>query len=167
MSSADLVARGALLTGLALIFSYIESLFPLPIGIPGVKLGIANLVILVALYRYGFKLALAANIMRIVLAGLLFSGLFGILYAMAGGLLSLFVMGVLKKTGVFSIIGVSFAGGVVHNFAQVSVAAFLVSHSGMYAYFPILLFSGLIAGSILGLIAHVLLSRLPRAGYGA
>lgn len=160
-SSSSLVAACALLTALALIFSYVESLFPLPIGVPGVKLGIANLVILIALYRYGFKMALIVNVMRIVLAGLLFSGLFGVLYAMAGGLLSLFAMGLLKKTGIFSIIGVSFVGGVVHNFGQVTVAAFLVSHVGMYAYFPILLFSGLVAGTILGIIAHNLLVRLP------
>lgn len=161
MTSADLVATGAVLTALALIFSYIESLFPLPIGIPGVKLGIANLVILVVLYRYGFKVAMMVNILRIIIAGLLFTGVFSMLYGLAGGVLSLLVMAGLKKTDRFSIIGVSFSGGVVHNFAQVSVAAFLVSHSGMFAYFPVLLFSGLVAGTILGIVAHIILVKLP------
>lgn len=109
------LAAAALLAALAIIFSYIEVMIPNPAAIPGVKLGIANIVILVALYELDLRYALAINIIRITIVGLLFSGLFGALYSLAGGLLSMLVMWLLKKTGLFSIVGVSMAGGVCHN----------------------------------------------------
>ena len=98
------LAAAALLAALAIIFSYIEVMIPNPAAIPGVKLGIANIVILVALYELDLRYALAINIIRITIVGLLFSGLFGALYSLAGGLLSMLVMWLLKKTGLFSIV---------------------------------------------------------------
>ncbi|MEE0746300.1 MAG: Gx transporter family protein [Anaerovoracaceae bacterium] len=151
----------ALLAALALIFSYIEVLIPFSPAIPGIKLGIANLVVIVALYHMGLKYAITINVVRIFIAGLLFSGVFGIIYSLAGAILSMTVMVLLKKTGLFSVAGVSMAGGVAHNLGQILAAAFLVSNLSIFIYFPVLIFSGLISGALIGIVAYIILKRLP------
>ena len=151
----------ALLAALALIFSYIEVLIPFSPAIPGIKLGIANLVVIVALYHVGLKYAITINVVRIFIAGLLFSGVFGIIYSLAGAILSMTVMVLLKKTGLFSVAGVSMAGGVAHNLGQILAAAFLVSNLSIFIYFPVLIFSGLISGALIGIVAYIILKRLP------
>ena len=153
-SKANRVATTALLATLALIFSYVEAIIPIPIAVPGVKLGIANLAVLIALYRFDFRYALSINLIRIIVSGLLFNGLFGALYAMSGGILSLLVMWILKKTNLFSIVGVSMAGGVAHNMGQILVASIIVSDLRMFMYLPVLMFSGIISGIIIGIIAY-------------
>lgn len=152
----------ALMAALAFIFSYIEVLIPFSIGIPGIKLGIANLVIIIALYYLGAKYAFTINIIRVLMAGLLFNGLFGALYSLAGALLSMFVMVLLKKTELFSIIGISMAGGVAHNLGQILVASFLISNIKIFIYFPVLIISGVISGSIIGILSHFILQKLPK-----
>ena len=152
----------ALMVSLALIFSYIEFLIPFAPAIPGIKLGIANLVIIVTLYYLGPRYALMVNIVRVLMAGLLFTGVFGAAYSMAGALLSFLVMFLLLRTGLFSVTGISIAGGVAHNLGQILVAALLVSNIKMFAYFPVLIFSGVISGAIIGVIAWIILQRLPR-----
>ena len=159
-SSAQFVARVALLASLALIFSYIEAIIPYNPGIPGIKLGIANIVTVVALYRYGWKEAVSVSIIRIVIAGLLFNGLFGMLYSLAGAALSLLGMIGLKKTGLFSVTGVSMAAGVLHNSGQLLVAAALIEDLRMFFYFPVLLFSGIAAGIFVGITAQMVLRVL-------
>lgn len=154
------LALSAMLAALALIFSYVEALIPLPVPVPGMKLGIANLVIVIAIYRLGFRYAFSINCVRIVIAGLLFSGVFGMLYSFAGGILSIAVMYLLYRTGLFSMVGVSMAGGVAHNLGQLITAALLVSNIKMLLYFPVLLFSGLISGILIGVIATLLYRRL-------
>ena len=156
-----LLAVSAMFAALALIFSYIEVLIPLPVPIPGIKLGIANLVILIALYRMDFRYAFTINITRILLAGLLFSGVFGMIYSLAGGILSIVVMYLLKKTGLFSIVGVSMAGGVCHNLGQLLTACVLLSNTAIMSYFPVLLFSGMAAGIFIGILAYFIEKRLP------
>ena len=151
----------ALLAALALIFSYIEVLIPFNPAIPGIKLGIANLAVIVALYHMGLKYAITINVVRIFIAGLLFSGVFGIIYSLAGAILSMTVMVLLKKTGLFSVTGVSMAGGVAHNLGQILAAAFLVSNLSIFIYFPVLIFSGLISGALIGIVAYIILKRLP------
>lgn len=155
------LATAALLVTLALIFSYVEAMIPSPVALPGVKLGLANLVILVALYQLDLRYAFAISLVRIVISGLLFSGVFGILYSMAGGILSLLIMYFLKKTGLFSIIGVSMAGGVFHNIGQLLIASLLVSDLRMFIYMPILMFSGLISGIAIGIFTYYILKALP------
>ena len=155
------LAYGALLTALALIFSYIEVLIPFSFGIPGVKLGVANLVVIIALYRLGPRSAFVINILRVVVAGLLFTGLFGCLYSLAGALLSFAAMLTAKRSGLFSITGVSVCGGVFHNLGQILVAALLISSLRIFAYFPVLIFSGVVSGAIIGLLAWLILRRLP------
>lgn len=156
------VALASMLAALALIFSYVEAILPLSIGIPGVKLGIANLVIIIALYTLGFRYAMTINVIRILVAGLLFNGAFGAMYSLAGGLVSLFVMYILKKTGLFSVTGISMAGGVAHNLGQLLVAALIVSTMKLFYYFPVLLFSGMISGVLIGILAHLVLKKLPK-----
>ncbi len=155
------LAFSAMFAALALIFSYIEALVPIPIPVPGVKLGVANLVIIIALYRMGFRRALSINCVRIALAGLLFSGVFGMIYSFAGGVLSLIVMQLLKRTGLFSMVGVSMAGGAIHNLGQLIAACLVVSTPSLMSYFSLLLFTGLIGGILIGILAYTVERRLP------
>ncbi|MBR3756011.1 MAG: Gx transporter family protein [Firmicutes bacterium] len=157
-----LLAIGAMFACLALIFSYIEAIIPFNAGIPGVKLGIANLVVIIALYNMGPRYAFTINCIRILVAGLLFNGAFGAVYSLAGGMLSFLVMWVLKKTNLFSMVGVSMAGGVAHNMGQLLVASAIVSNLKMFLYFPVLMFSGLASGIMIGVVACVIDSRVPK-----
>ncbi len=159
-SSAQFVARVGLLAALALIFSYVEAIIPYNPGIPGVKLGIANVVTVIALYKFGWKDAAAVSVIRIVVAGLLFNGVFGMLYSLAGAVLSFAGMILLKKTGLFSVTGVSMAAGVLHNMGQLLVAAALIEDLRIFFYFPVLLFSGIAAGILVGIIAQMILRVL-------
>lgn len=149
-----------LFTALALIFSYVESLIPFHIGIPGVKLGLANLIIVIALYKMQVKQVYLLAITRVVLAGFMFGNLFSIIYSLAGGLLSLTVMWFLKKNDGFSVIGISVAGGVFHNIGQLVIAMFVVESLDLVYYVPVLLIAGLITGLIIGITANEMLKRL-------
>ena len=160
--NSKFIATSAMFVCLALIFSYVEVLIPFSVGIPGVKLGLANLVIIIALYEMNFRYAFAINAIRIVLAGLLFGGLFGVMYSAAGGLLSIVTMWALKKTGLFSMIGVSMAGGFSHNLGQLIVAALLVSNFKMFVYFPVLVFSGIASGILIGVVSFIIDGKLPK-----
>jgi len=158
--SASFVARVGLLASLALIFSYVEAIIPYNPGIPGIKLGIANVVTVIALYKFGVKDAVAVSVIRIVIAGLLFNGLFGMLYSLSGAALSLIGMTALKKTGLFSVTGVSMAAGVLHNLGQLLMAAALIEDLRIFFYFPVLLFSGIAAGILTGMISTLVLRAL-------
>ena len=158
--SASFVARVGLMASLALIFSYVEAIIPYNPGIPGIKLGIANVVTVIALYRFGPKDAVAVSIIRVVIAGLLFNGLFGMLYSLAGAALSLAGMIMLKKTGLFSVTGVSMAAGVLHNLGQLLMAAALIEDLRIFFYFPVLMFSGIAAGILVGIISALVLRAL-------
>ena len=160
--SASFIARVGLMASLALIFSYVEAIIPYNPGIPGIKLGIANVVTVIALYKFGTKDAAAVSVIRIVIAGLLFNGLFGMLYSLAGAVLSLTGMVILKKTGLFSVVGVSMAAGVLHNLGQLLVAAALIEDLRIFFYFPVLLFSGIAAGILVGIISTLMLKALKR-----
>ena len=152
----------ALMSSLALIFSYVEAIIPFNAGIPGVKLGIANIVTVIALYKLSIKHAAIVSFIRIMVAGFLFSGLFGAIYSLAGAAVSLIGMIFLKKTGKFSIAGVSMAGGVLHNLGQLLVASFLIKDLRIFFYFPILLFSGLASGIAIGIAATLIMRVLPK-----
>ena len=147
-------------TALALIFSYVETLIPINFGIPGAKLGLANLVIVIVLYKTGGKEALLLSVTRIVLSGFLSGNLFAILYSLAGGLFSLAVMGLVKRRKSFSIIGVSMAGGVTHNIGQLIVAMLVVETYQVGYYLPVLMLAGLATGTLIGVISREVLKRL-------
>ena len=148
------------MAALALVFSYIEFLIPFFAAVPGIKLGLANLVILTALYKLGFTDALIIDMVRVLAAGLLFSGIFGMLYSLAGALLSLLIMYGLMRTGKFSVIGVSMAGGVFHNFGQLVMAALLVSTPEVFIYLPALMISGILSGAVIGTVAYIIIKRV-------
>lgn len=156
------VAYFGVFTALALIFSYVETLIPINFGIPGIKLGLANLIIIIALYKMRVKEAYVLSVVRIVLAGFMFGNLFSIFYSLAGGILSLSVMTLLKKTDKFSLFGISMAGGVFHNVGQLIVAILVMENLNIAYYMPVLLISGLITGFLIGLVAGEMLKRLSK-----
>lgn len=154
------VAYFGVFTALALIFSYVESLIPIQLGIPGVKLGLANLIIVIALYKMRLSEVFLLSIVRILLSGFLFGNYFSILYSLAGGLLSLAVMALLKKAGDFSVMGIIMAGGVFHNVGQLVVAMMVVETFSVGYYLPVLLVAGLMTGFLIGVAAGEMLKRL-------
>lgn len=156
------VAHFGVYTALALIFSYVETLIPINFGIPGVKLGLANLIIVVALYKMSLKEAYILSIVRVVLSGFIFANLFSIIYSLAGGLLSLTVMALLKKTNQFSVLGISMAGGVFHNVGQLIMAIIVLESFNIAYYFPVLMISGVITGLLIGIISNEMLKRLHK-----
>ncbi len=156
----DRVAYFGVFTALALIFSYVETLIPISFGIPGVKLGLANLIIVIALFKLKLKETYLLSVVRILLSGLLFGNYFSIIYSLAGALLSLSVMALLKRAGGFSIIGISIAGGVFHNIGQLFVAMAVVEMFQAAYYVPVLLVAGLLTGCLIGILAQEMLKRL-------
>lgn len=151
-----------IMTALALILSYVESMIPFFPGIPGIKLGFANLVMVLLLYHVSWKDALLVSLVRILVSGFMFGNLMSILFSLAGGILSLLVMSFLKKTSGLSLIGVSIAGGCMHNTGQFIMAVLVVRTGGLIYYLPALLISGLITGFFIGLASSVLGKYLPR-----
>lgn len=137
---------------LSMILAYIESILPFAVGIPGVKLGLPNLTVVLLLYLYGAKEAVSVNILRILLSGFLFGNLYSILYALTGAFCSFCVMMLLKKTGIFSMVGVSIGGGVFHNIGQILIAMFVVDTFTPAFYLPFLLIAGVVTGFIIGIV---------------
>ena len=154
------VALYGMLTALAFILSYVESLVPVTAGIPVVKLGLANLVVVIALYTLDLKGAFVISAVRIVLSGLTFGGLFSMLYSLAGGLLSFAVMAILSRKKVFGTVGVSVCGGVAHNIGQLLVAMAVLETESVWYYFPVLLISGSVAGVLIGLLGGWMTGRV-------
>ncbi len=159
-SKARRVALYGMLTALAFILSYVESLVPVTVGIPGVKLGLANLVVVIALYTLDLKGAFVISVVRIVLSGLTFGGLFSMLYSLAGGLLSFAVMAILSRKKLFGTVGVSVCGGVAHNIGQLLVAMAVLETESVWYYFPVLLISGSVAGVLIGLLGGWMTGRV-------
>ena len=147
-----------LFSAIAIIFGYIELLIPL--GIPGVKPGLANLAVLFILMRYSWKEAAFVSAVRILVIGFLFTNAFSILYSLAGAALSLLVMSILKKNPRFSTFGVSMAGGVSHNVGQLLVAMAVVESTTLIYYAPILLISGVLTGLLVGWLTTEVLKRV-------
>ena len=154
-------ARYGLLTALAFIFSYIENVIMVPVPVPGIKLGLANLVVLTALYRMGAVPAAFVSVVRVVLAGLTFHNPMMMLYSLAGCTLSLRVMILLKKNVRFGMMGDSVAGGVMHQLGQLLVAAAVLETSALAWYFPVLMVSGCLAGIVIGAAGAEVVKRLP------
>ncbi len=152
----------ALFAVLALSISYLERLIPPLVAIPGIKLGLANIIVLIAVYLFGMRYALLINLTRIGLSTLLFGDLNSLFYSLCGGLLSFAVICLLVKLRIFGIVGVSAAGGVMHNLGQLFAAWISLSSGTVWRYFPILLLSGTITGIITGITSHILIKRLER-----
>lgn len=153
------------LLAVALILSYVESLIPFTFGIPGIKLGLPNLIVILLLYSAklpvrGAREALLVNGMRIILSGFLFGSMYSILYALAGAVFSFTVMVSARRCRCFSMIGVSVLGGVFHNIGQTLVAMFVVETFAVLYYLPILIVAGVVTGAVLGIAGMELLPYL-------
>ncbi|MGN0414365.1 MAG: Gx transporter family protein [Agathobacter sp.] len=144
----------------AMICSYIETLIPFHFGIPGVKLGLTNIVVILMLYLIGEKEALLVSLLRIVLTGLLFGNIFSIVYSLAGGILSFLVMVLLRRTNRLGCVSVSTAGGISHNIGQILAALLMIRDFHIMFYIPVLLVAGLITGLLIGILAQELILRL-------
>lgn len=150
----------AMLTAVAMILSYVESLLP-SVGIPGVKMGLANIAVIFALFRFGWKEAAALSLVRVVLVSLLFGSVGAMLYSLAGAVLSLAVMALLRRIDRFSTVGISVAGGVAHNAGQILMAMLILQTKQLLGYLPVLAVSGIAGGVFTGLAAALLIRRIP------
>ncbi len=149
------------MTALALVFGYIEHLVPFPIGIYGIKLGLANLVVVVMLYRFKWYTALSINLLRIFISFLLFGSATSLIYSLCGGILSFFAMLLLAriKKPSFSALGVSICGGTTHNCGQLLAATILLDELRLAFYLPVLIIAGALTGTVIGLVALILLKN--------
>lgn len=150
-----------ILLALAMLLSFVETLIPINIGIPGVKLGLANLVNMVALYIIGVRGTIAVALARIILLnGFSYGNMAMMIYSLSGGTLSLILMIFCKKSGRFGQMGVSIIGGAGHNVGQLLVAAAVMENSGIFYYLPFLLAAGNVAGALIGLLGAIVIKRL-------
>lgn len=154
------VAFLGLTIALAMIFSFLESQIPALIAVPGVKVGLPNLIIVFLLYRVNWKDAVIVSIVRILLISILFGNLQTATFSIAGAVLSLGGMILLKKTNWFSPIAVSVAGGVLHNLGQIFAAILWTTTPEVVYYFPVLLISGILAGTVIGILSGLLVKKL-------
>ena len=156
---AKKIALYGILTGLALIFGFIESLFSLSFIAPGVKLGLANSVALLLLCFKDFKGALLVNITRVLLSALLFSSPFSLVFSLTAGLVSVVIMRVLSGLKGVSAVGFSIIGAAVHNLVQLTVAAVLFGRAVWY-YLPFLLISALLSGGLIGILSSIIFKKI-------
>lgn len=156
------IATYGVLTSLALILSYVEAQIPAFFAVPGIRLGLTNLVVLAALYLYGNKGAYFINIVRILLAALLFGTGVSLLYSLVGGMLSVTVMVLLKRIERLHIVSVSVSGAIAHNVGQIIVAMILLGTGNAAWYFTILWISGIICGALIGLLGALILKRIKK-----
>jgi len=157
---AKKISLYALMIALAMVLSYLESLVPLSFAVPGIKMGLPNIVILFALYKMGFKSACLISLVRVVLVSILFGNVMSMVYSLAGAVLSLLLMWLLKKWDKFSCVGVSVAGALGHNAGQIVCAMLLLETGGLIWYLPALCVSGTVAGICIGVLGGILVKRL-------
>ena len=160
MMKSQKVSYCAVFTALAMIFSYVEAILPINFGIPGMKLGLANLVIVTGLYYMSEKNVFLISLTRILLMGLLFGNGMSLLYSLTGGILSYIIMVTLKKKSSLSVFAVSVSGGVFHNIGQLAAAAFAVSNIHIFYYLSALLIAGVVTGSLIGIVSEKILKIL-------
>ena len=152
-----------LMTSIALILSYFEAMLP-PIwaAVPGIKIGLPNIVMVFLLYKFGVKECAAVSFIRIFIVALLFGNFMSLAYSFAGAILSVILMAICKRTKLFSTVGTSIAGGVAHNLGQIIVAIFLFNTVQIGYYMAVLAVTGTIAGIAIGLTGAFLLKRFEK-----
>lgn len=155
-------AHLGLFLAFTLILSYVEFLIPFQVGIPGVKLGLANLAVVLCLYLFGYREALFLTLTKAVVCGFLFGNLSMILYSIAGAVFSFGIMVFMKQSRKFHVPVISAVGGVMHNVGQLVIAYFTVNTYGIFYYVPVLICSGLITGILIGITASLLLPYLKK-----
>lgn len=160
--STKKIALCGVLTALAMIFSYIESVIPVPIPVPGIKLGVANIAVITILYVLGVKEAIVINLLRIVLTSLLFGNVNSFLFSISGAALSLMIMIIMKKLDFFSCIGVSVCGGVMHNIGQIIAAVFIMGSEAIVFYLPVLIVFGVFTGVVIGVVSGIVAKHVRK-----
>lgn len=159
MKKTKRIALFAMFIALAFVFSYLESLVPFNIGIQGIKLGLANIVVVTAMYILSERDAFFISVVRIVLSGLTFGGVSTLIYSLAGGILSFAVMALAKKSKKLSVTGVSVLGAIAHNIGQIAVAGAVMGTYRIVYYLPVLLVSGALTGVVIGILSNIVISR--------
>lgn len=154
------IATSALMIALAMILSFVESQMPSFFPIPGIKLGLANIAVIFALYRLSIKDAIVVSLIRVVVVSTLFGTSLTLAYSLSGAVLSLLIMVLLKKSDRFSIVGVSVAGGISHNVGQIIMAIILMHNSVISYYLPFLIISGIVTGVVIGLVSAKIVERV-------
>ena len=157
------IATIGVLIALALILSYVEAQIPAFVAIPGMKLGLTNIVVLTTLYVLDSKSAMLINVIRIMIVAILFGNAMSFAFSLVGGMLSTVVMILLKKSGRMKIIGVSAAGGITHNIGQILTALVLLGTRAIAWYLPVLWISGIFSGVVIGIIGGLVTARLGNA----
>lgn len=156
------IALYGMLIALAMVLSFIETMLPIPMGIPGIKLGLANLVVIVCLYLLGERAAFVVSLIRIVLIGFTFASLSTMMYSMAGGAFSLFCMITAKKFSKLSMPAVSILGAISHNIAQLAFAGIVVGTAGVFSLLPYLLTAAVLSGLVIGILAVLVIKRTAK-----
>jgi heptaprenyl diphosphate synthase len=150
----------AVTISVAMILSFVESRIPAFVAIPGVKVGLANIAVIFALYKMGWREAIVVSVIRVLLVALLFGSVVSLAYSIAGALISLSLMILLRKIGIFTEIAVSVVGGITHNIGQILIAFLLLETKVVFYYLPFLLVSGVIAGIAVGAASALLIKRI-------
>lgn len=151
-----------MLLAISLVLSYLETLLPVMVAVPGVKIGLANIITMVLLYNRNLRGTFLFMVIRVVLAGFLFSGVSGILYSLAGGMCCISIMSILKRFSIFSVMGVSMAGAVFHNIGQILVAVLVMENMHILYYLPVLCVSGTLSGLLIGYITYFIVKHYSR-----
>lgn len=159
-SPAFKAATIGIFSAFAIIISYIESLIPINIGIPGIKPGFANIVILIVLYAMNVRSAAVINLIRILMIGIMFGNILSVCFSIAGAVASMSVMIVIKKIKGVSMVGVSVCGGVAHNLGQIVAASAITTVYSLLYYIPFLIIGGIITGIIVGILANLIYTRV-------
>ena len=155
-----------MLVALAMVLGFVETLIPINLGIPGMKLGLANIVVVIALFLFDIKTAVVVSILRIILIAMTFGNMSMMFYSIAGASLSLLSMIAISKIKSFSLISVSIGGGIMHNVGQIICAAFVVRTNGVFTYLPVLMIAGLVSGALIGIVAGLISVRLTNVKIG-
>ncbi len=153
------IAKTGMLLSISLVLSYLEMLLPVLVAVPGVKIGLANIITMFLLYRTDMKRTLAFTCVRVLIAGILFSGVSGIIYSLSGGIFCVVVMSLLKRCSIFSVLGVSMAGAIAHNMGQIFIAILIMENIHIVYYLPVLCISGVISGLLVGYLAFMIMER--------
>ena len=155
-----------MLVALAMVLGFVETLIPINFGVPGMKLGLANIVVVIALFLFDIKTAVVVSILRIILIAMTFGNMSMMFYSIAGASLSLLSMIAISKIKSFSLISVSIVGGIMHNVGQIICAAFVVRTNGVCTYLPVLMIAGLVSGALIGIVAGLISVRLTNVKIG-
>lgn len=150
------------LIAVAMILSYVESMIPAFVAVPGVKMGLSNIATVFALYFLGWPYAICVSLVRVCLSALLFGNMVGLIYSLSGAALALLVMILLKNFDLFSNVGVSVAGGICHNAGQIIAACIVMKTSAISVYFIPLIISGTVSGVLIGVVSGMLVERLKK-----